>query len=143
DPGKPVRAPPLCRRRAIPRKAVTRTPFCEDAMTALPKSATIAVIGAGTMGAGIAQVAAAAGHPVLLYDLAAGAVERGIAGVRAGLDKLVERKRMTGEARDALMARIVHAEALDQLGDAALVIEAVIEKLAVKHELFAALEKIV
>lgn len=112
-------------------------------MTALPTSAAVAVIGAGTMGAGIAQVAAAAGHPVFLYDVAVGAVAKGIAGVQAGLDRLVERKRMSAEARDALLTRIVPAEALDQLAGAALVIEAVIEKLAVKHELFAALEKIV
>ena len=64
-------------------------------MTSLPKSATVAVIGAGTMGAGIAQVAAAAGHPVLLYDIAVGAVAKGIAGVKAGLDKLVERQKMS------------------------------------------------
>jgi 3-hydroxybutyryl-CoA dehydrogenase len=112
-------------------------------MTALPTSATIAVIGAGTMGAGIAQVAAAAGHTVLLHDVAVGAVARGIAGVKGGLDKLVERQKMSGDARAALLARIRPVELLDEISGAALVIEAVIEKLAVKHELFATLEKIV
>ncbi|MCW5770892.1 MAG: 3-hydroxyacyl-CoA dehydrogenase [Rhodospirillaceae bacterium] len=112
-------------------------------MTAIPTSAVVAVIGAGTMGAGIAQVAAAAGHPVLLYDVAVGAVAKGIAGVKAGLDRLVERKRMSEAERDGLLARIAPAETLDELAGAALVIEAVIEKLAVKHELLAALEKLV
>ena len=112
-------------------------------MTALPTSSTVAVIGAGTMGAGIAQVAAAAGHPVLLYDVAVGAVETGIAGVRAGLDRLVERRKMGAGERDALLARIRPVETLDPLAGAALVIEAVIEKLAVKHEIMAALERVV
>lgn len=112
-------------------------------MTALPTSATVAVIGAGTMGAGIAQVAASAGHPVLLYDVAVGAVAKGIAGTKAGLDRLVERQKLSAAERDALMARIKPVEKLDELGHAALVIEAVIEKLSVKHEIFAALEQIV
>lgn len=112
-------------------------------MTALPTSATVAVIGAGTMGAGIAQVAASAGHPVLLYDVAVGAVAKGIAATRAGLDKLVERKKMSAGERDALMARIKPVEKLDELAHAALVVEAVIEKLSVKHEIFAALEQVV
>jgi len=112
-------------------------------MTALPTSAAVAVIGAGTMGAGIAQVAAAAGHRVFLYDVAVGAVSRGIAGVKGGLDKLVERQKMSAGDRDSLMGRIVAAETLDELAGCALVIEAVIEKLSVKHELFAALEALV
>ncbi len=112
-------------------------------MTALPKSATVAVIGAGTMGAGIAQVAAAAGHPVMLYDIAVGAVAKGLAGVKAGLDKLVERKKMDPGAPDALLARITPTESLDALAGSALVIEAVIEKLSVKHEIMAALERVV
>jgi 3-hydroxybutyryl-CoA dehydrogenase len=112
-------------------------------MTALSKSATVAVIGAGTMGAGIAQVAAHAGHPVLLYDVAVGAVEKGIAGVRAGLDKLVERQKMGAGERDALLSRIRPVDTLDPLTGAALVIEAVIEKLSVKHEIMAALERVV
>jgi 3-hydroxybutyryl-CoA dehydrogenase len=112
-------------------------------MTSLPTSATVAVIGAGTMGAGIAQVAAAAGHPVLLYDIAVGAVAKGIAGVKAGLDKLVERQKMSAGERDALMGRIRPAEKLDELAGASLVIEAVIEKLSVKHEILAALERVV
>ena len=112
-------------------------------MTALPTSAVVAVIGAGTMGAGIAQVAAAAGHPVLLYDIAVGAVAKGIDGVKAGLDRLIERQKMSAGERDALLARIKPSENLEDFKGAALVIEAAIERLGVKHEIMAALERVV
>ncbi len=112
-------------------------------MSAFATSAAVAVIGAGTMGVGIAQVAAAAGHPVLLYDIAVGVVAKGIAGVKSGLDKLVERQKMSGAARDDLLARIRPVETLDELAGAALVVEAVIEKIQVKHEIMAALERVV
>jgi 3-hydroxybutyryl-CoA dehydrogenase len=112
-------------------------------MAALPQGATVGVIGAGTMGAGIAQVAAAAGHTVLLHDAAEGAVSKGIAGIGAGLDRLVERGKMDRAGRDALVARIRPAASLAEFAPAALVIEAVVEKLEVKRALFSALEKIV
>jgi 3-hydroxybutyryl-CoA dehydrogenase len=70
-------------------------------------------------------------------------VAKGLAGVKAGLDRLVERQKMSGGERDALLARIKPVENLDELAGAALVIEAVIEKLSVKHEIMAALERVV
>ncbi len=112
-------------------------------MTALPRDRIVAVIGAGTMGAGIAQVAAAAGHPVLLYDLVAGAAETGIAGVKANLDRLVERKKIAADQSRALLGRIAVARRLEELAPAALIVEAVIEKLEVKRQLFETLEKLV
>lgn len=111
-------------------------------MSALPSDTTIAVIGAGTMGAGIAQVAAAAGHPVLLYDAAEGAARQGISRTAQGLDRLVERGRMSGADRDALLARIKPVDDLESLAPAALVIEAVLEDLDIKRELFTRLESI-
>ncbi|MGE0735145.1 MAG: 3-hydroxyacyl-CoA dehydrogenase [Alphaproteobacteria bacterium] len=111
-------------------------------MAALGKDKIVAVIGAGTMGSGIAQVAAQAGHTVKLFDAFAAAVPKGIAGVGAGLDRVVERGRMSKEARDGVMARIVPASSLNELSDASLVIEAVLEKLDVKRALFGELEKI-
>src|SRR5688572_24459081 len=114
-----------------------------EVMPALPPSAIVAVIGAGTMGAGIAQVAAQAGHRVLLHDAAAGAVERGIAGLRAGFDKLIERKRIDAASRDKVLARLETAQRLEDLAPAALVIEAIIEDLEVKRQLFARLEPLV
>jgi 3-hydroxybutyryl-CoA dehydrogenase len=111
-------------------------------MTALPRDATIAVIGAGTMGAGIAQVAARAGHPVLLHDAVEGAVEKGIDRTARGLERLVERGRMSAADRDALLGRIRPAADLEDLAPAALVVEAIVEDLEVKRELFQHLEGI-
>jgi 3-hydroxybutyryl-CoA dehydrogenase len=111
-------------------------------MGALSTDATIAVIGAGTMGAGIAQVAAHAGHPVLLYDAARGAVEQGIARTAKGLEKQVMRGKMSEHDRDALLARIRPAGDLEDFKPAALVIEAIVEDLEVKRELFKRLEEI-
>ncbi len=111
-------------------------------MPALDTEACIAVVGAGAMGAGIAQVAAAAGHPVLLYDSAAGAAARGLGSIGAGLAKLVERGRMQAAARDDLLARISIVDELESLAPAALVIEAVVEDLAVKQSLFNQLESV-
>lgn len=112
-------------------------------MSALSQTAQIAVIGAGAMGAGIAQVAAQAGHEVLLFDVASGAAEKGRAGILAGLSRLVERGRLSAERRDEVVARIRVASSLEALSGAALVVEAIVEKLDVKQQLFARLEGIV
>jgi 3-hydroxybutyryl-CoA dehydrogenase len=112
-------------------------------MTALDKSKIVAVIGAGTMGAGIAQVAAAAGHPVLLFDVADGAARAAIGTINKGLDRLVTRGKITRAAADAIVGRIVPANGLEALTGAALVIEAIIENLEIKQALFAKLEDIV
>ncbi|MFG1193067.1 MULTISPECIES: 3-hydroxyacyl-CoA dehydrogenase PaaH [Xanthobacter] len=112
-------------------------------MGALDTSCVVAVIGAGAMGAGIAQVAAQGGHPVLLYDAMEGAAERGRAGILAGLDKLVAKGRLPPEERDALGARITVAQSLDAVAGARLVVEAIVERLEVKQQVFAALEQIV
>ena len=109
-------------------------------MTALDSSQVIAVVGAGAMGAGIAQVAAKAGHPVLLYDVGAGAAQNGLDRIADGLAKLVERGRMDEIDRGALLERISIVHELAGLASAALVIEAVVEKLEIKQQLFASLE---
>lgn len=107
---------------------------------ALPREVAVGVVGAGTMGAGIAQVAAAAGHPVQLYDAADGAAERGLSRLAEGLSRQVARGRMDEADKEALLARIVPAASLGALAPCALVVEAVVEDLAVKRSLFAALE---
>ncbi|EGP53985.1 3-hydroxyacyl-CoA dehydrogenase PaaH [Pseudorhizobium flavum] len=112
-------------------------------MTALPMTDTVAVIGAGAMGAGIAQVVAQAGHPVLLFDAKEGAAEKGRAGVLAGLDRLVEKGKLTAAERDAVAERLVVAVTLADLKDARLVIEAIVENLDVKRQVFSALEDVV
>ncbi|MFG2772505.1 3-hydroxyacyl-CoA dehydrogenase [Streptomyces sp. NPDC048350] len=110
---------------------------------ALDRSRTVAVVGTGTMGQGIAQVALVAGHPVRLYDSAPGRAEEAVAALAARLDRLVEKGRMDGAERDGAVARLHAAAELTELADAALVVEAIVEQLPVKRQLFAELEKIV
>lgn len=92
------------------------------------------------MGAGIAQVALAAGASVRLQDVSAVGLDRAQASIQAGLAKLVEKGRLSAEARDAALTRLVTSTGLDVLADATLVIEAAPEDLALKRELFARLE---
>ncbi|MCC6075608.1 3-hydroxyacyl-CoA dehydrogenase PaaH [Pseudomonas sp. GCM10022188] len=111
-------------------------------MSALHKDAAIAVIGAGAMGAGIAQVAAQAGHPVALFDTREGAAAQAIAGIARQLGKRVDAGKLDAAERDAVIARLTPAERLEDLAGSALVIEAIVENLAIKRELFAKLEAI-
>ncbi|MFD3661630.1 3-hydroxyacyl-CoA dehydrogenase [Streptomyces sp. NPDC058659] len=111
--------------------------------TALAQDRTVAVVGTGTMGQGIAQVALVAGHPVRLYDSAPGRAGEAVAALAARLDRLVEKGRLDAAAREAAVGRLHAAEDLDELADAALVVEAIVENLAVKQRLFADLEKVV
>ena len=102
---------------------------------------TIAVIGAGTMGHGIAQVAAQAGYSVRLSDALAGAAQSGLARVRKNLDGAVERGKLTRAERDAALERIaVTDDVLEAARGADLVVEAVPEDLELKRDLFARLD---
>ena len=112
-------------------------------MTALDLSSTVGVVGTGTMGQGIAQVALVAGHPVRLYDTVPGRAAEAAAAIVARLDRLVEKDRMTAAARDAARARLLPAGELTEFADCSLVVEAVLERLEAKQELFRALEDIV
>lgn len=114
-----------------------------EPIDAIDESRTVAVVGVGTMGQGIAQVALVAGHPVRLYDAVPGRAAQAAEAIGARLDRLVEKGRMDAAQRDAARARLHPAADLAELADAELVVEAVLEQLAVKQELFTALEKIV
>ena len=103
---------------------------------------TIAVIGAGLMGSGIAQVSAAAGHEVVLRDVSDATTARGLAGITASYEKFVGKGKMTREAADAALARISTTTDLAAVGTAGLVVEAVFEDLAVKQGLFRELDKL-
>ncbi len=104
---------------------------------------TVAVCGAaGTMGAGIALVAARAGFPVIAYDLSAEALEKAHANTGAFLEKSVARGKLSAEERDAILARITSTTALETVAPADLVIEAVYEDIAVKKELMGRLGSI-
>lgn len=103
---------------------------------------TVAVIGGGTMGAGIVEVAASAGHPVRLYDISAEAITRVIDGIRQRLESRVSRGKLSAEQAQALLSRITPATELSQLADAQLVIEAASERLEIKQALFSQLAEI-
>lgn len=111
-------------------------------MAALPSKKIIGVIGAGTMGAGIAQVEAKAGHQVLLYDAAPGAAMRGVERTEIGLQKLVQRNKLSAQDRQALLSRIIPCENIDDLAPAKLVIEAIVEQLSIKQQIFSQLESL-
>ncbi|SDI01478.1 3-hydroxybutyryl-CoA dehydrogenase [Pseudomonas flavescens] len=111
-------------------------------MSALHTDKIVAVIGAGAMGAGIAQVAAQAGHPVKLYDTRPEAAAQAIAGIDKQLGKRVDNGKLSAEARRATVARLQPADRLEALADAALVIEAIVERLDVKRDLLTQLEAI-
>ncbi len=114
-------------------------------MWAFDATSVIGVVGAGAMGAGIAQVAARAGHHVVLADAMPASIARARAGHIKALARDVEKEKRTREDADAVLARIHYAEGADHSAFAgcALVIEAVVEDLAVKRALFAQLERVV
>ncbi|MBX2978995.1 MAG: 3-hydroxybutyryl-CoA dehydrogenase [Flavobacteriales bacterium] len=103
----------------------------------------VAVIGAGTMGSGIAQVAAQAGHKVVLFDTRREAVDKALTGLRKTLDRLVEKGKFTAEQADGIHGCITPASDLKDLAGSGLVIEAIIEDLGIKQKLFGDLEGIV
>lgn len=107
---------------------------------------TIGVIGAGAMGAGIAQVALAHGHPVVLGDTSAEATARARQGIERAFQREVEKGRMAPEAAAAARQALVTcttADGIDPFSGCGLVIEAVVERLDVKQGLFRALEGVV
>ncbi|TDN40395.1 3-hydroxybutyryl-CoA dehydrogenase [Hymenobacter sp. UV11] len=104
---------------------------------------TIGIIGSGAMGAGIAQVVATAGHPVRLLDQNAAALEKATASIAASLHKLVAKGKLTPEAADAAIARVRPTPIMQDFADCGLVIEAIVEDLAVKQQVFKQVESIV
>ncbi|MEV7777367.1 3-hydroxyacyl-CoA dehydrogenase family protein [Kitasatospora sp. NPDC088351] len=105
-------------------------------------SQQIAVIGAGLMGAGIAQVSAQAGHPVVLRDVTEEALQRGLAGIRASYDKFVAKGRLSAEDAEAALGRITTTTDLGAVAEADIVVEAVFEQLDVKEGVFRELDKL-
>jgi 3-hydroxybutyryl-CoA dehydrogenase len=103
---------------------------------------TIGVVGAGTMGHGIAQVAATSGYDVVLVDAAPAALERGVSQVGKSLEKLVGKGKLTAEERDGALARLNPQGDLAALAAADLVVEAVVERLEVKQGVLTELDRI-
>jgi 3-hydroxybutyryl-CoA dehydrogenase len=102
----------------------------------------VAVLGAGTMGNGIAQVFAQGGHPVILRDVDQKALDRAMGQVEKSLGKLAEKGKITADERTASLGRIRATTAMDEIGGVDLVIEAVVENLAVKQQVFAELDRL-
>jgi len=103
---------------------------------------TVGVVGAGQMGAGIAQVLAMTGFNVSLYDAQAEALERGIAGIGKRLERLVEKDVLSSQEKEQGFKRVLGAETLEDCGQAELVIEAIVENPDIKFDLFAQLDGI-
>ncbi len=100
----------------------------------------VGVIGAGSMGAGIAQLAAQSGHAVRLFDLQAGAALRALERIEADLDASVKKGRLEEHERAAARSRLGAVESLEALAGCGLVVEAIVERLDAKQALFKQLE---
>jgi 3-hydroxybutyryl-CoA dehydrogenase len=100
------------------------------------------VVGAGLMGAGIAQVAAVAGYDVALHDVSDSALDRGRRQIQDSLSRFATRGRITAEVRESALARIHAVTDLEAAGEAEIVVEAVFEELEVKRDVFRKLDKL-
>ncbi len=102
----------------------------------------VGVIGAGTMGHGIAQVFAAAGYPVVLRDISDEFVQRGIAAIGKNLDRMVKKEKISPEDREAILGRIEGTTELDKFADVDVAVEAATENLDIKLKIFEDLDRI-
>lgn len=103
----------------------------------------VGIVGSGIMGSGLAEVAARAGHDVVVRSRTQDGADGVVAGMTKNLTKQVEREKLTAEERDAILDRVTATDHLGRLADCDLVIESVVEDLDVKKALFAELEQIV
>ena len=103
----------------------------------------VGVVGAGAMGAGIAQIASQAGHQVILYDLSQSTLDESASKLAKIMSRLVEKKRITIEESHEIQGRIVRSTQIDLFEGCDLVVEAVVENLDVKHSVFKQIEDIV
>jgi len=103
---------------------------------------TVGVVGAGTMGSGIAQVAAVEGYDVVLRDVADHLVASGIEGIEDGLDRMVDGEKLSRTEADAARERVTGTTVFDDLAAADVVVEAIVEDIDVKREVFADLDEV-
>jgi 3-hydroxybutyryl-CoA dehydrogenase len=111
-------------------------------MSVLLMSEIIGVIGSGTMGNGIAQVAARAGYSVVMRDLEDEFLARGLSAIDKSLQRDVDKQRLSADEKQAIVGRIQTTTDIEALSEASFVIEAVTEDLGVKTEIFSALDRI-
>ncbi|MBI4300645.1 MAG: 3-hydroxybutyryl-CoA dehydrogenase [Chloroflexi bacterium] len=102
----------------------------------------VGVVGCGAMGSGITQVSAQAGYQVTVREISDEFLNRGLGGIRSGLERQVERGRMTAADKDATLGRIKGTTRLDDLAESDLVIEAAVEEIEPKRAIFGALDKL-
>ncbi|HWY37909.1 MAG TPA: 3-hydroxyacyl-CoA dehydrogenase NAD-binding domain-containing protein [Bacteroidia bacterium] len=108
----------------------------------LDKNSVIGIVGSGAMGSGIAQVAAIAGHHVVVYDNNAQSLQNARQNIALSFAKLVDKKRVTSDEAHTVVSKISFAENPVHLQDCTLIIEAIVENLDVKKQVFTQLEKI-
>ena len=111
-------------------------------MRGIDEIATVGVVGAGTMGNGIAQVAAANGYDVLMRDIEPAFVEDGLDAIDESLGQFVEREEITPAEKKATLYRITGTTELSDLAAADVIIEAAVEKMDVKQDIFADLDEV-
>ena len=102
----------------------------------------VGVVGAGTMGAGVAQTFAAAGYPVRLRDIAEAPLGRGMGAIKKSLERLVGRSKLTPQDRDATLERIATTTKIEDLADCDVVVEAVLERFDLKKTVMGELDNI-
>ncbi|KYH34606.1 putative 3-hydroxybutyryl-CoA dehydrogenase [Clostridium tepidiprofundi DSM 19306] len=102
----------------------------------------ICVLGAGTMGSGIAQTFATKGYEVVLRDIKDEFVDRGLAGIKKNLERLVKKEKITDEVMEEILSRISGTTDLNMASDCDLVIEAAVENMNIKKEIFSELDRI-
>jgi 3-hydroxybutyryl-CoA dehydrogenase len=102
----------------------------------------VGVVGCGLMGSGIAQVSARAGFPTVVCEVSSDLVEKGLQGIEKNLARLVEKGSLTDAARNETRARLKGTTSIDDLKECDVIIEAIIEQVPIKRELFGALDKL-
>jgi len=102
---------------------------------------TIMVVGAGQMGSGIAQVAAWTGYSVYLNDISKDLVDKGLSGISSSLDRMVKKEKISADDKAAVLDRIKPATELSPAAECDLVVEAAIEKMEIKAEIFKTLDQ--
>ncbi len=102
----------------------------------------VGVVGAGLMGSGIAQVSAAAGYETIVREIATAPLEAGLTSIRRSLDRAVEKEKMTAEGRDEALTRVAGTVELEPLAECDVIIEAIMEEIGAKNELFGRLDEL-
>jgi len=106
------------------------------------KISNIGIVGAGTMGSGISQVAALTDHDIVMQDVSEEATRRGLGAINKSLQRLVDRQKITADAKDTAIGKIKTTTDLSDLADCDLVIEAATENMALKLSLFEQIDKV-